>query len=612
MELNSQDKALVELVKGRYDFADQRVHKKFRDRCDEQYSLYCNYDSLKKNLGMAGSASQRERLLQDGQNMFGASMFIPFIYSTIETILPRMAANPPTPRFRSAGPDSDDATRRMQLLVQAQLPRMKYGLSLQDTAKHGLWHGIGIRKDTWVKNVRPSKKLVHVDGSWGEMPINKTLYDDPMSGDVDPRDFIWDPFGSSMQTIEWAIHRLWRSDEFIKAKFECGDWVLPEGTTIEDVLQRYGDEKYQETHSGRSDALGGKSNLSAQSRRIHEIWEYHDGDRIIVVLDREIPVATRPNPHWHGEIPFSIFRPVSLPGEFVGRSVVDSLEDLQIELNTLRAQRRDGASQELESPYAYKIGAVDPAMLRWGRGFAIPVDGNPDDAFKQLRVNQVSGSSYQEENGLKDDIQRTAGVLDLSGGSSTTETATGAQLVYSEANQRIANMVKRLEEETITDDFNFFIQMNQQHIRTRQIQEPIPGPPPQPGEPDARWKWSEFTAEDLSGDMLPGVESGSIAADNTPQMRNDVQMWAQLFMNPFIDKRAVTEKMIELLGVNDPTRYMVNEQQIPAGIPDQMGAGLEAQGVDPALIQQERDAAMGQNDPSQVEAQMAAAPAGAM
>jgi hypothetical protein len=609
VELNKRDKDLVELVKGRFTFADGRIHQKFRTRCDEQYALYNNWDSLKRNLGMAGSASDRERILGDGQNMFGASMFIPFIYSTIETIVPRMAANAPTPRFRSCGPQYDAATRRMQLLVQAQLPKMKYGLSIQDTAKHGLFHGIGIRKNTWVKNVRQTKKLVEVDGSWGEMPINKTLYDDPMSGDVDPRDFIWDPFGSSMQTIEWAIHRLWRSNDFVKAKFEAGDWVLPEGVTIEDVQNRHGDQEYAKTHEGRAQAHGSRDSMTQQSGKIHEVWEYHDGDRIIVMLDREIPVSTRPNPHWHGEIPFTIYRPVSLPGEFVGRSVVDALEDLQIELNTLRAQRRDGASQELESPYAYKIGSVDPANLRWGRGFAIPVDGNPDDAFKQLRVNPVSGSSYQEENGLKDDIQRTAGVLDMAGGSSTTETATGAQLVYNEANQRIANMVKRLEEETITDDFGFFIQMNQQHIRTRAIQQPVPAPPPAPGEPDARWTWKEFTAEDLSGDMLPGVESGSIAADNTPQMRNDVQMWAQMFMNPYVDKIKVTEKMLECLGVNDPTSYMSNEQMIPAGVPGQMGAALEAQNVDPAMVQQAHDEAMAPHDGS-MQDQQAQAPAG--
>lgn len=597
MELTEPDKNLLELVKGRFDFADKRTHKKFRQRCDEQYSLYCNYDSLKQRLGMSGSASDRERVLADGQNMFGATMFIPFIYSTIETILPRMAANMPVPRFRSCGPDYDESTRLMQLLVQSQLPKMKYGISIQDTAKHGLFHGLGVRKNTWVKNVRQTRKLVHVDDSWGTIPYGKTLYDDPMSGDVDPRDFIWDPFGSSMQTIEWAIHRTWRSDDFVLAKFESGDWQLPEGADIDDVKRHYGDKEYRETHQGRSTALGGRTNDGEQENRIHEVWEYHDGARIVIVLDRVMPVCERDNPHWHGEIPFTIYRPVSLPGEFVGRSVVDTLEDLQIELNTLRAQRRDAASQAIEAPMAYRIGGVDPANLRWGRGIAIPVDGDPDQMLKQLKVNEPPGSSYQEENGLKDDIQRTAGVLDLAGGSSTTETATGAQLVYSEANQRIANMVKRLEEETITDDFGFFIQMNQQHIRERAVQAPVLAPPPAPGQPDARWSWEKFNALAIQGDMLPGVEQGSIAADNTPQMRNDVALWAQLFMNPFVDKHKVTEKIIELLGVNDPTTYLVNEQQIPASVPDQMGAALEGQNVDPALIQQARDDAMAPHEP---------------
>ncbi len=592
MELSDADKDLVKRVKGRFDFADSRIHREFRKRCDEQYALYNNWDSLKKKLGMASSASERERVLGDGQNMFGATMFIPFIFSTIETILPRMAANPPRPRFTPGAPDLEENAARMQLLVQSQLPKMKYGLSIQDTGKHGLLHGVGVRKNTWVKNVRTTKKLVKMDDSWGTIPFNKTIYDDPMSGDVDPRDFIWDPFGSDMKTIEWAIHRTWRSDDFVKAKFESGDWTMPSGVTLEDVMQRHADQEYQLVRQGRATALGGRETLSGSEKRIHEVWEYHDGAEVILILDREIPVGRRQNPHWHGEIPFSIFRPVSLPGEFVGRSIVDSLEDLNIELNTLRAQRRDSASQAIETPYAYRIGMVDPAQIRWGRGFAIPVDGDVDQAFKQLRTNEVPASSYQEENGLKDDIQRTAGVLDLAGGSSTTETATGAQLVYSEANQRIANMVKRLEEETIADDFGFFIQMNQQHIREFAVQMPVEAGPPAPGQPDRRWQWFEGDANDIAGDILPGVESGSIAADNTPQMRNDITLWAQLIMNPFVDKRRVTEQMIRLMGVNDPESYLVDQQQIPATVPDEMGAALEGQGVPPEQIQAARDSAM--------------------
>jgi hypothetical protein len=600
--LNQADQDLLNLVKGRFDFADNRVHRKFRARCDEQYSLYCNYDTLRAGLSNGNmSASDRERVLGDGQNMFGASMFIPFIYSTIETILPRMAANAPVPRLDPAKPGLEDNALNMQALIGQQMTVMKYSLSVQDTGKHGLLHGIGVRKDSWVKNVKETRKLVKMesglnsDESWGSVPFNKTIYDDPYSADVDPRDWIWDPFGSSAQTIEWAIHRTWRSDDYCKGKLASGEWAIPEGVNSDEILRQHKDDEYTQVHQGKATAIGLDSPSPLQGK-IHEVWEYHNGDRIIVVLDRAFPVADRQNPHWHGEIPFSVFRPVSLPGEMVGRSVVDALEDLNLELNTLRAQRRDNASQALETPMAYRVGKVDPTMIRWGRGFAIPVDGDPDAALKQLRINDVPASSYQEENGLKDDIQRTAGVLDIAGGSSVTETATGAQLVYSEANERIKNMVKRLEEETIVDDINFFVQMNQQHKRSFAIRVPQPAPPPLPGAPDRRWSWLTGDAGDLSGDFLPTVEPGSTAADNTPQMRNDAQIWAQLFGNPFIDKRKATEKMLQLLGVNQPNSYLVNEQQIPASVPEEMASQLERQGMDPAQVSQARDAAMQPHD----------------
>jgi hypothetical protein len=608
MDLNKADQAALDLVKKRFDFADNRIHRKFRQRCDEQYALYCNYDSLKAQLAGALTASDRERILGQGQNMFGATMFIPFIYSTIETILPRMSASAPKPRLQPAKPGLEQNAANMQALLEQQLPAMKYGLSIQDTGKHGLLHGLGVRKDTWVKNTRSSRRLVKMEGginsdeTWGSIPFNRTIYDDPMSSDIDPRDWIWDPFGSSVKTIEWAIHRTWRSDEYVKAKFKSGEWTIPEGVDHDEAMRQHKDDEYRELWSGRTTAIGLDA-PSQSSGQIHEIWEYHDGEKIRVILDRVMPVAERKNPHWHGELPFTIFRPVSLPSEMIGRSVVDSLEDLNIELNTLRAQRRDNASQALETPIAYRVGKVDPTLIRWGRGYAIPVEGDPGQVLTQLRVNDVPASSYQEENALKDDIQRAAGVVDPSSGNSTMETATGAQLVYQEANQRIANMVRRLEDETIVDDLNLFIEMNQQHKRDWAVRVGIPAPPPMPGQPDARWSWLIGDANDLQGDFLPGVEPGSTAADNTPQMRQDAQLWAQMIQNPFIDKRAATMKMLTLLGVDQPNSFMVNEQQIPASVPEEMASELERQGVDPSQVSGARDAAMAPHDAALEQAQ---------
>jgi hypothetical protein len=183
------------------------------------------------------------------------------------------------------------------------------------------------------------------------------------------------------------------------------------------------------------------------------------------------------------------------------------------------------------------------------------------------------------------------------------ETATGAQLVYQEANQRIANMVRRLEDETITDDLNLIIEMNQQHKRDWAVRVGIPAPPPMPGQPDARWAWLVGDANDLQGDFLPGVEPGSTAADNTPQMRQDAQLWAQMIQNPFIDKRVATAKMLTLLGVDQPNSFMVNEQQIPASVPEQMASDLERQGVDPSQVSDARDSAMAPHDQALQQAQ---------
>jgi hypothetical protein len=73
----------------------------------------------------------------------------------------------------------------------------------------------------------------------------------------------------------------------------------------------------------------------------HEVWEFHDGEQVITVLDRQWPVQMAKNPLWHGELPFQVYRPNRIPHRMVGRGEVEPNEDLQDEINTFRTQRLD-------------------------------------------------------------------------------------------------------------------------------------------------------------------------------------------------------------------------------------------------------------------------------
>jgi hypothetical protein len=58
------------------------------------------------------------------------------------------------------------------------------------------------------------------------------------------------------------------------------------------------------------------------------VWEYHDGSRIVTVLDRTYVVADFANPTPKTRFPFHIFRPTDI-GYFHGKGVIEPIRDLQ-------------------------------------------------------------------------------------------------------------------------------------------------------------------------------------------------------------------------------------------------------------------------------------------
>src|SRR4029077_14003784 len=78
-------------------------------------------------------------------------------------------------------------------------------------------------------------------------------FDDPDIIRVDPFDWIWDPFGDSPQTMEWAIHRVWRSAEYVKAQIQSGRWT---GVETGQVSSAAGTNAYEDAWAKRMQIAG--------------------------------------------------------------------------------------------------------------------------------------------------------------------------------------------------------------------------------------------------------------------------------------------------------------------------------------------------------------------
>lgn len=589
VEMTPEHEARLEAELKWFNEVAEPEHKLYESRWDHQDVLYFGHKRFVESYSDA-SVNDRRNILGDGRKEFGAELHIPYVFSTIHTIGPRTLSNRPkmlwTPRNKIAAENVDNVT----VVGNAQQHRADYELKLQTSNLGGLKHGLGVQKTWWRTDERDTFVLAEgADGQWVRRPVTQKAWDDPYCADVDIRDFYWDPYGDSMETVRKVMHRTWRDSSYILERVAQGKdgWGLYE-LTPEDLEGCGGAERHRKAWAGRRFAQGLGQGGARDGADIHEVWEVHcrTSQKVVTIIDRKWIVAIIDNPYWHRELPFQIYRPIEIEHQFVGVSVIDPIEDLQRELDMLRTDRRWNAMLKLHQTYAYNDGVVDPAQIKIGPGRLIPVNGDPRDLLVPLTVGDIPNSGYQEEAALRADIERTSGVDDTVAGNDggAAMTATGVQLVQAAAGVRIQAYTRRMELELIKPQAAQWLSLNQQRWSTnRDI--PVPAMPTAQ-DPERRWAWRTIGPAQLAGEFDVEPEGGATAPDNVPQDRQDAQMIAQILQQvPGLDPHQVGLLVLKKLGVASPERLFAPQQMVPPETLDILKQQLIDTGMDPAGAQ---------------------------
>jgi hypothetical protein len=599
--LEGREHELQQIVEKAYLCAEPE-HKSFRSKAEEFYRLYRGFTDFRDAVGRS-HFRDADDVVSSAQEQWGAELFIPFAYSTVETIIPRMVAKGPrmivVPRDEAAFGN----VRNMKIVVDAQQKQINYEVVLQTIGKDGLIYSLGVGKTRWKLESRMRVRAMpdptdptgerFVEGA----PEKYTCFDDAVAERVDPFDFLWDPNGDSMETVEYVIHRLWRSPKAIIKNVEAGIWRAQENDpacpwTLEDLLAGRARTQRSAVMDDRLRAEGFDTSGQRQDA-LHEVWEFHDGDRVITVLDGIYPVQDGANPGGDATYPFQIYRPTIVGGRFAGVSEIDPIRHLQYEINTLRSQRRDAATLALMRTFAFNEQAIDADDIVFGPNMLIPVQGDPKEFLFPIPVPDLPASSYREEQSIVEDIQRTSGISDPVSGADTgaSETATGVQLVQAAATMRIQNKSRLLETQIIVPQGYEFIALNQRRILTSRSyaipQEPDPLNPHVPA-----WKMLKLGPRELMGRMAAEVEGGSAAPENVPQNRADAQAFVALSQDPRLNGEKLLIRALELYGIEQPEGYVKPATpQIP---PDQIEAFLQTIGVPPEAFVRWLDAQQAQ------------------
>lgn len=549
------------------------VGRDFKEKCDRLYRSYRGFKRYKNAAAELIAENDRDQaLLETADKYWGSNLHIPYGFATVETMVPRAIAQRPRMLYLPKRERWQANADNVQMLVDGQADAIDIDLTWQDVMRDGFVYGVGFGKCYWrreyISRRRVKRRMLRPSYVVGSLE-RELIFDDPDFDWVDPLDMAWDWFGRDPQSCRWMSQRLWMGLEQCMDRVKSGTWNTESAKmlTEEDIRGVGSPNRYDETYTERLTTAGFPAHQVRGDQRgeqIHEVWEFHDGDRVLTVLDRSVLVQDVENP-CPGMKPFVAYTPTPQNGLLAGVGEIEPIDSLSRELDTLRSMQLDAGVLALTAGYAFDEGSVERDDLEWGPNAAIPVqNARPQDAIWPLPKPELPNSSFQNVQAIMADIERVSGLNDaLSGGDGgSISTATEAQLVSSAVSHRIGLKSRRFEVQVCRPVARMFLRYDQRMIlEAREVRQPEEGLDPIQAASLGRWRWVQLGPGEIQGEFEITPEGGTLAAQNIPQDRQDAQILGQLEGNPNIDQRALLLLRLRKMGIKDPEALLAQQRQ---------------------------------------------------
>jgi len=526
----------------------QEFQRPFFDKFVEYYKLYRSYIDEK---------DKREH---------GANLFIPYTFHVIETVTPKVVNSlfSTRPYVQTIPLGVDNKTReqrseKMNKLLDYQFQqKIKLVPKITDVIKTALMYGTAITKQGWKfkkKNIitKKPKKVLNIElPIYTEVMEEVVVNDEPMIQNIPITDFFFDPAGTDIDDCRYCIHRYYEDLHVLKEKQQKGffknvDKLDKDTTYIGDS------ETDMLTHIGLSNTENRKKGV--------EILDYWTDDWRVIVANRSVVIYSGRNPYYHMKKPFARWIDTPVPNEFYGIGEIEPIVHLQQELNTTRNQRIDNVSLIINKMYSIIKGSgIDPNQLISRPGGFIEVDSHDD--IQELKFQDVTKSSYQEESVIKNDIDRTLGVYDTARGSSPErrETATTMSILADASADRFKIKTLQIENGGFHEMINQIIRLNQQFI-DRPVEINIVGD-------DRQVITDKVTPEEIAGEYdIVAVGSSMESLANKEIRRNQlIQLYNIIAGNPMINEREFLRRLLESFEMRNIDE-LIAQPQIPQGNP---------------------------------------------
>jgi hypothetical protein len=546
---------------------------------------------------------------------FRNNIHIPFLFSVIQSDVARKVQTSfgawPVVEFVGYGHSDSHVARKNSTLVSAQMKDCDSFVKAVDFFLSADMYGTGIARVGWKQERRLEQRrgvIMGPDGQSREQVIKGPVdrFDGPNWDVVDILDFWPQPGKRRIDEMDWVIHRYWMDLDEIEEMTELGVFdkssiaQLKRGTAMP---PQEGDQTRYSVYRSFSEYEARKQERFAKPVEIWEMWgrvprEYApDGlvHRVVTLGNGAVVMKNRPNPFWHGEIPFKVYCPMPDPHYFHGPGKVEIGEKMQYTANRFANQKMDAMDIVVDPVWLFdRSRGIDTQNLYTRAGRTIGIDGPVDETVIRTLSPDLRGLqlAYTEIGQLWNWIQQGTGIVeDTISGMPSSSRQTKAEFVGRQENVLTRLMLEaRLAEEAFIEPLaNNFRDLNKQFLTVphevkilgndAQIN-PITGFP-MPQEP------TQVNLEDINADYRARATGATQMLGRQMRQQNLMMLLQTMQVNPIalqmVNWNAFLRQTFEAFDMKN-TDELFNTQ------PTQLGASAAEQ--KPPTPQEQENAAM--------------------
>lgn len=513
----------------------------------------------------------------------------PNFYSTVETMVANLAANPPIVTVTPYKGSYD---------VQAKIvqPALKY---------YGNVNDIHFLAQEWIKdccifNIAVAKIGYNADGDYD------IEADAPFVRRVTPFNMLIDPEATCQRDARWEGEQYFIDWETVLANkdnyinLDRAESMISEYVTNPEI-NNYNDEMVGDTNKAFPIAETGSPNVTPNKVKRLKIFEIYDKKerKILLLVNGQVPIQVRDFPEYIKDSPYCYLRFNITPDFFFGRTDYDISESLYLELNVL-SNRMVEYSRRMIPKWIGNKAAMEQSdwskLLRSEMCEVIPVQGNvpPENALIPIPVVGLPKENIELLQLLTQQLNETTGITDFAKGSGGgAKTATEASLIQAGATTRSAFRQRQIDR-FITEIYRkLFLVLK--HTITAPKFIALAGKYPlmqideatgqsiiiqdEYGNPIINKQDGFFLTPDLlQADLQIEIEGGSMAYANSIQkLQSDLNTYNLLANNPLVNQRFLIKQIAKHSNI-DPDELLLEQppqQMVNPANPEQATAPVQ-------------------------------------